>query len=53
MGVAVPAFTLEDRYLRDEGTVYLTGVQALVRLLFDRVRIDRVSGDSKSPLHGG
>ena len=40
----MPAFTLEDRYLRDEGTVYLTGVQALVRLLFDRVRIDRVSG---------
>ena len=26
------AFTLDDRYLREEGEVYLTGVQALVRL---------------------
>ncbi len=58
---AVPAFSLEDRYLRDEGTVYLTGVQALVRLLFDRVRHDRaagadpavfVSGYEGSPLAG-
>ena len=31
-------FTLEDRYLREDGTVYLSGVQALVRMLFDRVR---------------
>lgn len=37
-------FTLEDRYLRDEGRVYLTGVQALVRLLFDRIRHDRRAG---------
>ncbi|MEV0186160.1 indolepyruvate ferredoxin oxidoreductase family protein [Streptomyces sp. NPDC050625] len=54
-------FSLEDRYLRQEGTVYLTGVQALVRLLFDRVRHDRrtgldtaafVSGYEGSPLAG-
>lgn len=25
-------YTLNDRYLKDEGTVYLTGVQALVRV---------------------
>ncbi|HEX4224770.1 MAG TPA: indolepyruvate ferredoxin oxidoreductase family protein [Pseudonocardiaceae bacterium] len=57
----MPSFSLEDRYLRDEGTVYLTGVQALVRLLFDRVRADRaaggdpavfVSGYEGSPLAG-
>ncbi|MBM7814359.1 indolepyruvate ferredoxin oxidoreductase family protein [Saccharothrix algeriensis] len=55
------AFTLEDRYLREEGVVHLTGVQALVRLLFDRVRHDRatgsrtavfVSGYEGSPLAG-
>lgn len=37
-------FTLDDRYLRDAGTVYVTGVQALVRMLFDRVRLDRRAG---------
>ncbi|MDH6622651.1 TPP-dependent indolepyruvate ferredoxin oxidoreductase alpha subunit [Streptomyces sp. LBL] len=54
-------FTLEDRYLREDGTVCLTGVQALVRLLFDRARHDRrngritaafVSGYEGSPLAG-
>ncbi|WP_179723816.1 indolepyruvate ferredoxin oxidoreductase family protein [Saccharopolyspora hordei] len=54
-------FTLDDRYLRDAGTVYVTGVQALVRMLFDRVRLDRragartsvfVSGYEGSPLAG-
>ncbi|WSJ81331.1 indolepyruvate ferredoxin oxidoreductase family protein [Amycolatopsis sp. NBC_01307] len=58
---AVESFTLEDRYLREAGTVHLTGVQALVRLLFDRVRHDRahggdpavfVSGYEGSPLAG-
>jgi indolepyruvate ferredoxin oxidoreductase len=57
----MPAFSLEDRYLSSDGTVYLTGVQALVRLLFDRVRHDRtaggdpavfVSGYEGSPLAG-
>jgi indolepyruvate ferredoxin oxidoreductase len=58
---AVETFTLEDRYLREAGTVHLTGVQALVRMLFDRVRHDRalggdpavfVSGYEGSPLAG-
>ena len=57
----MPALSLDDRYRSDDGTVYLTGVQALVRLLFDRVRIDRaagadpgvfVSGYEGSPLAG-
>ncbi|MGP4015908.1 indolepyruvate ferredoxin oxidoreductase family protein [Saccharopolyspora sp. 5N708] len=55
------AFTLDDRYRQESGTVYLTGVQALVRLLFDRIRHDRragqrtaafVSGYEGSPLAG-
>ncbi|MGW5689863.1 indolepyruvate ferredoxin oxidoreductase family protein [Streptomyces asiaticus] len=54
-------FTLDDRYLREHGTVYLTGVQALVRVVFDRIRHDRreglrtaafVSGYEGSPLAG-
>ncbi|MBU3867427.1 hypothetical protein KN815_26220, partial [Streptomyces sp. 4503] len=54
-------FTLDDRYLRERGTVYLTGIQALVRVLFDRIRHDRrvgrdtaafVSGYEGSPLAG-
>jgi indolepyruvate ferredoxin oxidoreductase len=58
---AVETFTLDDRYLREAGTVHLSGVQALVRLLFDRVRHDRahggdpavfVSGYEGSPLAG-
>ncbi|WP_285493474.1 indolepyruvate ferredoxin oxidoreductase family protein [Actinomadura sp. NBRC 104425] len=58
----VGAYTLEDRYLREDGEVYLTGIQALVRVLFDRVRHDRrangrstsvfVSGYEGSPLGG-
>ena len=54
-------FALTDKYLREEGTVYLTGIQALVRLLLDRARADRrrglstacfVSGYQGSPLAG-
>ncbi|KKD06623.1 indolepyruvate ferredoxin oxidoreductase family protein [Streptomyces sp. WM6386] len=60
-GLTEDGFSLEDRYLREDGTVYLTGVQALVRLLFDRARHDRregrntaafVSGYEGSPLAG-
>jgi len=54
-------YALTDRYLREDGTVYLTGVQALVRVLFDLARRDRaqglrtatfVSGYEGSPLGG-
>ncbi|WP_394846426.1 indolepyruvate ferredoxin oxidoreductase family protein [Pendulispora brunnea] len=54
-------FSLDDRYLRTEGTVYLTGIQALVRVLLDQARYDRrqgrasaafVSGYEGSPLGG-
>ena len=53
--------TLDERYQRQDGTIYLTGIQALVRVLLDRARHDRergittasyVSGYEGSPLGG-
>jgi indolepyruvate ferredoxin oxidoreductase len=38
------SYTLDDRYLLEEGTVYLNGIQALVRLPLDQMRRDRRSG---------
>jgi indolepyruvate ferredoxin oxidoreductase len=35
---------LSDKYALDTGRVYLTGIQALVRLPMDRVRLDRAAG---------
>lgn len=49
---------LEDRYLAEDGQVFLSGVQALVRLLLDQRRADTgrrgilVSGYQGSPLGG-
>ncbi len=54
-------YRLEDRYRRRSGRVYLTGVQALVRLLLEQHRLDTarglatagfVSGYRGSPLAG-
>ncbi len=47
------AFTLEDRYVREAGTVYLTGVQALVRVLLDRIRLDRLNGADSAAFVSG
>jgi indolepyruvate ferredoxin oxidoreductase len=53
--------TLDERYERQDGTIYLTGIHALVRMLLDRARHDRerglatacyVSGYEGSPLGG-
>ena len=53
--------SLSDRYTRESGTVFLTGIQALVRTVRDRARLDRrqnlltaslVSGYEGSPLAG-
>ena len=53
--------TLDERYQRQDGTIYLTGIQALVRMLLVRARHDRergiatasyVSGYEGSPLGG-
>ena len=54
-------FSLDEKYHRTTGTIYLTGVQAVVRLVVDQVRADRarglrtagiVSGYPGSPLAG-
>jgi len=39
-----PTFSLEDRYTRTSGTVLITGIQALARLLLDQRRLDRIAG---------
>jgi len=53
--------TLDERYQRQDGTIFLTGIQALVRMLIDRARHDErtglrsaayVSGYEGSPLAG-
>ena len=38
------AVTLDDKYVSDTGRVYLTGIQALVRLALVQRRRDQASG---------
>ncbi len=38
------SYTLDDRYLREEGRVFLTGTQALVRIPLMQRRLDRAAG---------
>jgi indolepyruvate ferredoxin oxidoreductase len=40
----IRSVSLDDKYVRDAGLVYLTGIQALVRVALDRVRLDRAAG---------
>ena len=58
---ATDSYQLTDRFLEDEGTVFLTGIQALARLPLEQLRADRrdgwntaafVSGYPGSPLGG-
>ncbi|WP_417689914.1 indolepyruvate ferredoxin oxidoreductase family protein [Roseibium sp.] len=44
MNVHVPEITLDDKYVATQGQVYLTGIQALVRVPLDRARLDRAAG---------
>ena len=37
-------YRLSDRYTAEEGTVFLTGIQALARLPIEQLRADRVAG---------
>jgi indolepyruvate ferredoxin oxidoreductase len=55
------SYSLDDKYTLEAGTVYLNGIQALVRLPLDQVRRDRraglrtaafISGYEGSPLGG-
>ena len=39
-----PAYRLEDRYLRDDGRVFASGVQILARLPFEQLRRDHAAG---------
>ncbi len=54
-------YSLNDRYLSDDGVVFLTGIQALARLPLEQLRVDRrnelntaafISGYPGSPLGG-
>ncbi|MBA1993627.1 hypothetical protein HLX74_23835, partial [Escherichia coli] len=38
------AYQLSDRYNREHGRVFLTGTQAIVRIVLDQARRDRVAG---------
>ncbi|MBD0862297.1 indolepyruvate ferredoxin oxidoreductase family protein [Gordonia sp. zg691] len=57
----IAGFSLDDRYARESGDIYLTGIQALVRMVADRAHLDRrhnlrtasfISGYEGSPLAG-
>jgi indolepyruvate ferredoxin oxidoreductase len=60
-GASSSDYRLDDRYLRDDGRVFITGSQALARLPFEQLRADRraglrtaafISGYPGSPLAG-
>jgi len=36
--------SLDDKYLREDGRAFMTGIHALVRLPLDRKRLDRKLG---------
>ncbi len=40
----IEPYRLEDRYDRTSGRVFLTGTQALVRIMLDQARRDRAAG---------
>ena len=42
--MAITDYQLTDRYLKDEGRVFLTGVQALARIPVEQLRHDRANG---------
>ena len=42
--ISTRRYELSDRYRRDEGTVFVTGVQALARIPIEQLRRDRAAG---------
>ena len=50
---APSAYALDDRYLADEGRVFLTGIQALARLPLEQLRVDRRNGLNTAALISG
>jgi indolepyruvate ferredoxin oxidoreductase len=47
------AFSLDDRYRKVEGLIYITGVQALVRTILARSRLDRMHGADQASFVSG
>ncbi|WP_371785275.1 indolepyruvate ferredoxin oxidoreductase family protein [Streptosporangium subroseum] len=43
----------DDRYSLDEGQVFMTGTQALVRVIFDQMRADRLAGRDTGAMVSG
>ena len=46
-------YRLEDRYRRENGSVFLTGTQALVRILIEQARRDKATGIRSAGLVSG
>ena len=46
-------YRLEDRYQRDGGRVFLSGIQALVRIPIEQLRRDRANGRTTAALASG
>ncbi|MFN3500177.1 MAG: hypothetical protein ACK40A_17420, partial [Pannonibacter indicus] len=44
MNAYAPVVSLDDKYTATGGRIYLTGIQALVRLALDRQRLDHLAG---------
>ena len=42
--MAITEYQLSDRFLKDDGRVFLTGVPALARLPIEQMRIDKRNG---------
>ncbi len=51
--IAAADYALDDRYLADEGVVFLTGIQALARLPLEQLRVDRRDGLNTAALISG
>ncbi len=52
-GPKLDNYQLEDRYLRESGRVFLTGTQALVRILLTQAALDRKLGLKAASLVSG
>ncbi|MGX1305749.1 indolepyruvate ferredoxin oxidoreductase [Amorphus suaedae] len=47
------SITLQDKYRLERGTVYLTGIQALLRIGLDQIRADRAHGHKTGGFYSG
>ena len=53
VGGAATAYSLADRVVRDDGTVLMTGVQALARIPVEQLRVDRLAGHRTAAFASG